>query len=89
MAIAVCYLRAGLERGELCACVVDDGGTSILAALASEGVDVEAATGAGRLAILEKPLSQGIRPQQMLGWVDQHAGEARGAGFAGFGSSGR
>ena len=84
VAIAVPYLRTGLERGELCVCVVDDGGASILGALASEGVDVDAATREGRLAILEKPLSQGLRPQHMLGWIDQHAGEARGSGFAGF-----
>jgi len=84
VAIAVSYLRAGLERGELCVCVVDDGGASILGALASEGVDVDAAMREGRLAILEKPLKQGLKLQQMLGWIDQHAGEARGAGYAGF-----
>jgi signal transduction histidine kinase len=84
VAIAVSYLRAGLERGELCVCVVDDGGPSILGALTSQGLDVDAATRAGRLALLEKPLSQGLMPQDMLGWIDRHAGEARGAGFAGF-----
>src|ERR1700682_2107534 len=84
VAIAVSYLRAGLERGELCVCVVDDGGASILGALASEGVDVDAAMREGRLAILEKPLKQGLKLQQMLGWIDQHAGEARGAGDVGF-----
>jgi hypothetical protein len=68
VAIAVSYLRAGLERGELCVCVVDDGEASILGALGSEGVD--AAIREGRLAILEKPLSQGLGPQQMLGWID-------------------
>ena len=26
VAIAVSYIRAGLDRGELCVCVVDDGG---------------------------------------------------------------
>jgi signal transduction histidine kinase len=84
VAIAVPYLRTGLDRGELCVCVVEDGGASILGALASDGVDVDAAMREGRLAILEKPLSQGLKPQQMLGWIDQHAGSARGAGFAGF-----
>src|SRR6202171_2114025 len=84
VAIAVPYLRAGLDRGELCVCIVDDGGASILGALASEGVDVDAATREGRLAILEKPLKQGLKLQQMLGWIDQHAGEARGAGDVGF-----
>ena len=42
VAIAVSYIRAGLDRGELCVCVVDDGGESILDALASEGVDIDA-----------------------------------------------
>src|SRR5438445_154309 len=36
VAIAVSYIRAGLHRDEYCVCVVDDGGVSILAALASE-----------------------------------------------------
>ena len=39
VAIAVSYIRAGLDRNELCVCVVDDGGTTILDALASEGID--------------------------------------------------
>src|ERR1700682_940767 len=84
VAIAVSYLRAGLDRGELCVCVVDDGGASIRGALASEGVDVEAEMREGRLEVLEKPLSQGRDPRQMLDWIDQPAGEARGAGHAGF-----
>lgn len=30
VAIAVSYIRTGLDREELCVCVVDDGGTRIL-----------------------------------------------------------
>jgi len=84
VAIAVSYTRAGLERGEQCVCVVDDGGASILAALASEGVDVDAAMGDDRLRILEKPLGQGLEPHDMLEWIDQHGGAARAAGHTGF-----
>ena len=58
VAIAVSYIRAGLDRGELCVCVVDDGGESILGALASEGVDTDAEMRKGRLVIFEKPLAQ-------------------------------
>ena len=84
VAIAVSFLRAGLERGEQCVCVVDDSRASILGALESEGVDVDAVIRQGRLAILEKPLSQGLGPEQMAGWIDQHASDARSAGYAGF-----
>jgi hypothetical protein len=42
VAIAVSYVRAGLERNELCVCIVDDGGESILDALGAEGIDTGA-----------------------------------------------
>src|SRR6185295_12674906 len=66
LAIAVSYIRAGLDRGELCVCVVDDGGESILNALASEGVDIDAERRKGQLAIVEKPLAQGLETLDML-----------------------
>jgi signal transduction histidine kinase len=84
LAIAVSYIRAGLDRGELCVCVVDDGGESILAALASEGVDIDAEMRQGRLAIFEKPLAQGLQTRDMLGKIEQYASESRNAGHAGF-----
>jgi signal transduction histidine kinase len=84
LAIAVSYIRAGLERGELCVCVVDDGGESILAALASEGVDIDAEMRKGRLTIFEKPLTQGLKTLDMLGKIEQFASESRKAGYAGF-----
>jgi signal transduction histidine kinase len=84
VAIAVSYLRAGLERRELCVCIVDDGGTSIFGALASEGVDVDAAMREGRLVLLEKPISHGLKLQNMLEWIDQRASEGRVAGHTGF-----
>lgn len=82
--IAVSYVRAGLARGELCVCVVDDGGQSILDALASEGVDTAAEMRTGRLVIFEKPLAQGLQTQDMLGQIEQFARGARSAGYAGF-----
>ena len=84
VAIAVSYIRAGLDRGELCVCVVDDGGESILDALASEGVDVDAEMRKGRLEIFEKPLAQGLQTRDMLGKIEQYASESRNAGHAGF-----
>jgi signal transduction histidine kinase len=84
LAIAVSYIRAGLDRGELCVCVVDDGGERLLDALASEGVDIDAEMRKGRLSIFEKPLAQGLQTRDMLGKIEQYASESRNAGHAGF-----
>ena len=84
VAIAVSYIRAGLDRGELCVCVVDDGGESILDALASEGINTDAEMRKGRLAFFEKPLAQGLQTRDMLEKIEQFASESRKAGHAGF-----
>jgi signal transduction histidine kinase len=84
VAIAVAYIRAGLDRGELCVCVVDDGGENILAALASEGVYVDAEVRKGQLAIFERPLAQGLGTRDMLGKIEQYAVASREAGYTGF-----
>jgi signal transduction histidine kinase len=84
VAIAVSYIRAGLERGELCVCVVDDGGESISDALAAAGVDIDAEMRKGRLAFFEKPLAQGLQTLDMLRQIEQFASESRKAGYAGF-----
>ena len=84
VAIAVSYIRAGLDRNELCVCVVDDGGKRILDALASEGVDTDAEVRKGRLAIFDKPLAQGLQTRDMLGKIEQYASGSRSAGHAGF-----
>ncbi|MDQ1708202.1 MAG: hypothetical protein QOJ88_1413 [Pyrinomonadaceae bacterium] len=84
VAIAVSYLRAGLERGEFCVCVVDDGGESILNALAAAGVDSEAEMRTGRLVFFEKPLAHGLQTVDMLGRIEQFASDSRKAGHAGF-----
>jgi hypothetical protein len=84
LAIAAAYIRAGLERGELCVCVVDDGGKSILDALASEGIDTDAEMRDGRLVIFEKPIAQGLQTQDMLGKIEDYARGSRSAGHAGF-----
>src|ERR1700730_11441146 len=84
LAIAVSYIRAGLDRGELCVCVVDDGGERILDALASKGVDIDAEMRKGRLEIFERPLAQGLETRDMLGKIEQYASASRNAGHAGF-----
>src|SRR3954466_9038851 len=84
VAIAASYIRAGLERGELCVCVVDDGGDRILDALTFEGVDVTEEMSRGRLAIFEKPLEHGLRTRDMLDRIEEYASTARTAGHAGF-----
>jgi signal transduction histidine kinase len=84
VSIAVSYVRAGLERSELCVCVVDDGGTNILDALASEGVDTGSEMRRGRLVFFEKPLAQGLQTQDMLAKIEHYARGARRAGHTGF-----
>jgi signal transduction histidine kinase len=84
VAIAVSYIRAGLDRGELCVCVVDDGGDIIFDALESAGVDIDAEKRKGRLVFFEKPLAQGLQTVDMLGKIEQFASESRKAGHAGF-----
>jgi signal transduction histidine kinase len=84
VAIAASYIRAGLERGELCVCVVDDGGDRILDALTFEGVDVTEEMRKGRLSIFEKPLDHGLRTRDMLERIEEYASTARSAGHAGF-----
>ncbi len=84
VAIAASYIRIGLERGELCVCVADDGAESILDALKSEGIDVDAALRQGRLAVFEKPLAQNLQTRDMLGKIEEWAQGARDAGHTGF-----
>lgn len=84
VAIAVSYVRVGLERNELCVCVVDDGGKSILDALGAEGVDTAAEILRERLVIFERPLAQGLQMKDMLGQIERYAQGARSAGHAGF-----
>jgi signal transduction histidine kinase len=83
-AIAASFLRAGLERGELCVCVADQAGAAVLRELASEGVDIDAAMREARLAVFERPLDQDLQPLQMLDFIEQHASGARSAGHTGF-----
>jgi signal transduction histidine kinase len=84
VAIAVSYIRAGLERGEHCVCVVDDGRDSISEGLAAAGIDIDAETRKGRLAFFEKPLAHGLQTLDMLRKIEQFASESRKAGHAGF-----
>ncbi len=83
VAIAVAYIRAGLDRGELCVCIVDDGGESILDELASAGIDIDTEMRNGRLTFFEKPLAQGLQTLDMLEKIEQFARESSKAGYAG------
>src|SRR5438309_10545470 len=69
VAIAVSFLRAGLERGEQCVCVVDDSRASILGVLEYEGVDVDAVISKGRLAILTEPLRKVLGSDMIARWL--------------------
>jgi signal transduction histidine kinase len=82
--VAVSYIRAGLERGELCVYVVDDGGEAILQALAFEGVDTDTELRAGRLIVFERPIARKLRVRDMVGKIEQWARGARDAGHTGF-----
>jgi signal transduction histidine kinase len=84
VAIAVAYIRAGLDRGEFCLCVVDDGGESIFNELSSAGSDIDAEMRNGRLAFFEKPLAQGLQTLDMLRKIERLASDSRRAGYAGF-----
>jgi signal transduction histidine kinase len=81
-ALAASYVRAGLDRGELCLCVVDDGEKRILDALSAEGVDTDAEIKSGRLVMFE-PRVEGVGPRALLERIEKVAGTARTAGYAG------
>jgi signal transduction histidine kinase len=79
---AATYVHTGLERGELCVCIVDDGEQRIREGLAAEGIDVEAELRAGHLIIFHKPTSL-LRTRDMDKKIDEWAEKALAAGFKG------
>jgi len=81
--MAAAYVRAGLERRELCVCIVDDGRELILEALASDGVDAEAALREGRLVFFEKKLAREMTTVDMVGKIEEWTEGARRAGHSG------
>jgi signal transduction histidine kinase len=84
IAISIAYVSAGLERNELCVCVVDDGGRSILEGLASAGIDTDAELRSGRLVFFEEPLARGLQTREMLARIEDYASGAHSGGYAGF-----
>jgi signal transduction histidine kinase len=77
------YVRAGLERGERCICIVDDGREPILEGLAAEGIDVAAELREGRLILFETRLARDLQTLDMVGQIERWGEEARKAGHAG------
>jgi signal transduction histidine kinase len=83
VAMVASYVRVGLERRELCVCIVDDGRERILDALSSEGVDAQAQLREGRLVFFEKQLARHLTTLDMLGKIEEWTEGARRAGHAG------
>jgi signal transduction histidine kinase len=77
------YVRAGLERGERCVCIVDDGREPIVEGLAAEGIDVAAELREGRLILFERRLARDLQTLDMVGQIERWGKEAREAGYAG------
>src|SRR5258708_11122140 len=77
------YVRAGLERGERCVCVVDDGREPIVEGLVAEGIDVAAELREGRLILFERRLARDFQTLDMVGQIERWGKEARDAGHAG------
>jgi two-component system NarL family sensor kinase len=85
-AVAVPFIRIGLDRGEKCIYVADDGAETVVkAAMASDGIDVERAIATERLVVLPKEaayLRHGIfDPASMLTFWADAAGDATRNGF--------
>ena len=85
-AVAIPFTRIGLERGEKCIYVADDGAERvILAAMAADGIDVERAIAADKLVLLSKGaayLKHGaFEPEAMLAFWAEASIEAKRRGF--------
>jgi signal transduction histidine kinase len=91
--IIVPYLRMGLERGEKSVFIVDDTSPgAVIAAMERYGVDVEAATASGALAIITKHdayLKNGeFDPDWMIDFLVEAVEKAKKEGFAALRASG-
>src|SRR5713226_9406502 len=75
VAMIASYVRVGLERGEMCVCVVDDGREPILEGLAAEGIDVAAELRDGRLILFERRLARDLQTLDMVGQIERWARE--------------
>lgn len=84
--IIVPYLRLGLERGEKSVFIVDDTSpATVMAAMERHGIDVDAATATGALAIITKHdayLKNGdFDPEWMIGFLAEAVEDAKKEGF--------
>lgn len=89
-AVSIPFVRIGLERGEKCFYVVDEGTDQILrAALEAQGVDAERAVGTKALVVLTKAeayLKNGVfDPERMFAFWREAAEKARSDVFSDFG----
>lgn len=87
------FLRLGLERGEKSVYIVDDNSAeAVVAAMERHGIDVDAATAAGALAIITKHdayLKQGdFDPDWMIGFLAKAVEDAKKEGFRAVRASG-
>ncbi|MGC2636039.1 MAG: MEDS domain-containing protein [Acidobacteriaceae bacterium] len=93
LGIIVPFLRLGMERGEKSVFIVDDTDPkTVIDAMERHGVDVEAATATGALAIITKYdayLRNGdFDPDWMIGFLAETVEDAKKEGFQGVRASG-
>ncbi len=91
--IIVPFLRLGMERGEKSVFIVDDSNPeTVIAAMEHHGVDVDAATATGALAIITKHdayLKNGdFDPDWMIGFLAEAVEDAKKEGFHALRASG-
>ncbi len=85
-AVAIPFVRIGLDRGEKCIYIADDGAEAVVRdAMATEGIDVERAIATHKLILAEKKdtyLKRGFfDPEWMFTFWPSAAEEARSQGF--------
>jgi two-component system, chemotaxis family, sensor kinase Cph1 len=69
-AVAIPFIRIGLDRGEKCIYIVDDGAEdSVREAMSAEGIDVERATASKSLVLTAKDQSYLKRGSFDLDWM--------------------
>jgi signal transduction histidine kinase len=88
LAVALAFIRIGLDRGEKCLYIADDGTNSIVRdAMRAAGIDVERAIASGRLVLQGKEdayLKDGaFDPDWMLDFWTGATAEAMSQGFSG------
>jgi signal transduction histidine kinase len=85
-AVAMPFIRIGLDRGEKCIYIADDGTETVVRdAMSAEGIDVERAIATGRLVLESKAAAYlnggSFSPEWMFTFWAKAAAEAIGQGF--------